>query len=63
MKRLVTELVRLGDNKGSYRSSDSDSIEQIGGLTPTQIPKRGTTKLYSDEQLETALDLMMYFMI
>ena len=60
MKRLVTELVRLGDNKGSYRSSDSDSIEQIGGLTPTQIPKRASTKLYSDEQLETALDLMMY---
>ena len=60
MKRLVTELVRLGDHKGIYRSSDSDSIEQIGGLTPTQIPKRGITKLYSDEQLETALDLMMY---
>ena len=60
MKRLVTELVRLGDNKGIYRSSDSDSIEQIGGLTPTQIPKRASTKLYSDEQLETALDLMMY---
>ena len=60
MKRLVTELVRLGDNKGSYRRSDSDSIEQIGGLAPTQIPKRVSTKVYSDEQLETALDLMIY---
>ena len=56
----MTELVRLGDNKRIYRSSDSESVDQIGGLAPTQIPKWGIPKLYSDEQLETALDLMMY---
>ena len=58
MKRLVTELVRHSD--GRYRSSESDTVEQIGGLTPTHIPTNRSKKLYSDEQLETALALMTY---
>lgn len=69
MRRIVLDLLRHTAHDKVYRaSSDSDSVEQIGGYDPptravsTHQPqaKRAVTKPYTDEQLEVALDLMTY---
>ena len=57
-KRIIRELI------SRYRSSDSDSIEQIGGLegpvppSPMNAPPKKAAHLYDDEQLEDALELL-----
>ena len=53
MRRIVFELLR----SQVYRSS-SDCIEQVGGLEHNPRQKQKTTRLYNDEQIEKALDLL-----
>ena len=54
-RRIIYELMR-----SRYRSSDSE-IEQIGGLEPPQpiqSVQKPARRLYSDEQVESALELL-----
>ena len=63
MRRLVLELLKgQRTHTPSYRSSSDDGLEQIGGLPVTEVTtipvKKATTRLYTDEQLETSLSLL-----